>query len=378
MAVMALVSSFMMAQTTITFYNGDPVGKNDAVKDADAMTKDGITIETTKGGFACENYKSKIKEYRFGQGSTNTISSTAGKITKVVFTCTAKGDKKYGPGCLKDASEGEYTFEGNIGTWTGSATSFTFKANPQMRATKIEVTTDGKPAPVVVAEAKDIAAFNALANKTVAKLTLKDAVVVYAWTSNSGNTQAFLRDATGALLLYNTGLDLKAGQKLDGAVMLKRDEYDGKIEGMKTPETNAEGYTATEGKAEPKTITPAQAANNMSDLVILKNVNIVSEQSGKYTNYFAETNGERIQIFNGFHIEELNLAEAQAVDIVGIVSSYKGKVQINATQVPVPTGINAVQTAERKDAPAYNLAGQRVGKDYKGVVIVDGKKYIKK
>ena len=30
------------------------------------------------------------------------------------------------------------------------------------------------------------------------------------------------------------------------------------------------------------------------------------------------------------------------------------------------------------DAPRYNLAGQRVGKDYKGVVIVKGKKFIQK
>ena len=30
------------------------------------------------------------------------------------------------------------------------------------------------------------------------------------------------------------------------------------------------------------------------------------------------------------------------------------------------------------DAPRYNLAGQRVDKDYKGVVIVKGKKFIQK
>ena len=29
------------------------------------------------------------------------------------------------------------------------------------------------------------------------------------------------------------------------------------------------------------------------------------------------------------------------------------------------------------DAPLYNLAGQRVGKDYKGIVIQNGKKFVK-
>ena len=42
-------------------------------------------------------------------------------------------------------------------------------------------------------------------------------------------------------------------------------------------------------------------------------------------------------------------------------------------------GIKNVQTIEvNENTPIYNLAGQRVGKDYKGVVIQNGKKFIKK
>ena len=42
-------------------------------------------------------------------------------------------------------------------------------------------------------------------------------------------------------------------------------------------------------------------------------------------------------------------------------------------------GIKNVQTIEvNENASIYNLAGQRVGKDYKGVVIQNGKKFIKK
>ena len=46
------------------------------------------------------------------------------------------------------------------------------------------------------------------------------------------------------------------------------------------------------------------------------------------------------------------------------------------------TGINAIENSELRienlDAPMYNLAGQRVTKSYKGVVIVNGKKFINK
>jgi len=42
-------------------------------------------------------------------------------------------------------------------------------------------------------------------------------------------------------------------------------------------------------------------------------------------------------------------------------------------------GIESVKTAAVKaDAAAYNLAGQKVAADYKGLVIVDGKKMIRK
>ena len=43
-------------------------------------------------------------------------------------------------------------------------------------------------------------------------------------------------------------------------------------------------------------------------------------------------------------------------------------------------GIEAVENGPLtidKDAPAYNLAGQKVGKNYKGIVIKNGKKYVK-
>ena len=45
----------------------------------------------------------------------------------------------------------------------------------------------------------------------------------------------------------------------------------------------------------------------------------------------------------------------------------------------VSTGINAVRSeVENENAPIYNLAGQRVDKSYKGVVIQNGKKFIQK
>lgn len=43
------------------------------------------------------------------------------------------------------------------------------------------------------------------------------------------------------------------------------------------------------------------------------------------------------------------------------------------------TGVHltAFQESQMEDEPTYNLAGQRVGKDYKGIIIIRGKKYLR-
>ena len=51
--------------------------------------------------------------------------------------------------------------------------------------------------------------------------------------------------------------------------------------------------------------------------------------------------------------------------------------EITATVTP-PTGIEALTIDTDANAPMYNLAGQRVDKDYKGVVIKNGKKVVVK
>ena len=54
----------------------------------------------------------------------------------------------------------------------------------------------------------------------------------------------------------------------------------------------------------------------------------------------------------------------------------KSQLGIYGYEFTESTGISNVKAADAVDAPAYNLAGQKVGKDYKGVVIKNGKKTI--
>ena len=137
--LLVMLCTAATAQKTVTFTAGTEKGTYTGVDSSsgeETITKDGITIKCSTGAFAA-------KQYRFYKSSTATISSSVGNITKVVFTCTANGTAKYGPGNFTDATAGSYTFEeaGKTGTWTGLAAEFTLTASKnQVRATKIEVT----------------------------------------------------------------------------------------------------------------------------------------------------------------------------------------------------------------------------------------------
>ena len=231
---------------------------------------------------------------------------------------------------------------------------------------------------LVTSNAADIAAFNKLADNTPAVLTLNNAKVLYSWTSDKGNNSTYIRDASGALCLFNVGLDLKAGQVLNGTVDLTKATNYGIAEGKKNDKTSKTTFTAVDGDDPVATeIKPADAAAHLSDLVQFSNVNIVDDGG-----YFYIVDGDnKVQVFNGFYIKNYTVAAAKGVDVKGIMKIFKGTYEICPIEVPVATGISEIKAdkaALDANAPMYNLAGQRVGKNFKGVVLQKGKKFLNK
>lgn len=99
-----------------------------------SLTKDGVTMSVVASTVT-------DSQFRIFKGKTITFTATGDNLTKIVFTCTANGTAKYGPGNFA-ATDG-YTFdaEGKTGTWTGNATTLTLTAEAaQVRATEIVVT----------------------------------------------------------------------------------------------------------------------------------------------------------------------------------------------------------------------------------------------
>lgn len=177
---------------------------------------------------------------------------------------------------------------------------------------------------------------------------------------------------------------MKTNEDLNGEIAGQYKEYNAipeliEIDGV----TNINKLKHVDGvAAEPKVITPATASENLCDLVKLEKVKITTEDSNKY--YVVE--GEKkVQLYNGFYLSNFdNMAEfanSEDYDVVGIVASvYKGTPSINIISIKknVPNAIENIEVAKNKNTPIYNLAGQHVDKNYKGVVIQNGKKFINK
>lgn len=406
-AVFALMANLSFADTTVTFTAGTDNGKYTGTADsesgtpasgAETITKDGVTISTTEGAFAATNYKTKAGEYRIYKFKTFTASTTSGNIKKIVFTCTAKGTTNQGPGCFTGTG---YTFEadGYIGTWTGSAASVTLNATSgQVRATKIEVTIGNGDSPVdpdpkpEVKTCANIAEFKALASGTTAILTLTNAEVVYKneYTSKSGtNTEYYVRDASGAIQFFNTGLNLASGQLLNGTVEVKYSPYNEMPEAAKSDNTSEDNLEIDDADdIQPTVISVEDLANSdkyLCDWVVVKNAEMLKEvtTSGTktYTNYYMTSGDAKVMVYDKFK-KGITIPETGAYDIQGIAvkASLSGKIITELAPIanPVTTGIkNITATEAAANAPIYNLAGQKVSKAFKGIVIQNGKKFVK-
>lgn len=397
-AVLALIANFSFGQTVVTFTAETDKGSFDATETgtgagADKITKNGVTIQTSNGAFAATDYNTKAAQYRIYKSATFTVSSTVGNITKVVITCTANGSAKHGPGCFTGDNYKAST--GKEGTWSGNAAKLTLTAsNNQVRATKVEVTIGGETGgetptpPAEETKAENIAAFKALASGTTATLTLKDAQVVYknVYTTKSGtNTEYYVRDASGAIQFFNTDLELNVNQVINGTVEVTYSPFNELPEAKKTANTSAEKLTITDGEAAvPTKVTVADLTTNkyLCDLVTVENVNITTEKEDTYTNNYLVSGDDKVKIYDKFKTN-VTISEGEGYDVTGVLVTAKlsGKIvkELAPISAPVPTGINNITTeATDANAPAYNLSGQRVGKNAKGVLIKNGKKYVVK
>lgn len=411
-AVLALIANFSFAGVSTIDFTKLTVK---AVSDENNKENNGYTF--TSGDFTFTAKKNNGQNAPTKNASAkdlrhyakNSITISGAKMTKMVFTISNAGKKQW---AIVTASEGTMTVDQTKGTatWenTVGSSSVTLTVGDknaygtaektkagQFNVDKVDITSDGQGGgetptpPVEETKAENIAAFKALTSGTTATLTLKNAQVVYknVYTTKSGatNTEYYVRDASGAIQFFNTDLELNVNQVINGTVEVTYSPFNEMPEAKKTANTSAEKLTITDGEAAvPTKVTVADLTTNkyLCDLVTVENVNITTEKEDTYTNNYLVSGDDKVMIYDKFKTK-VAITDGEGYDVTGILVTAKlsGNVvnELAPISAPVPTGINNITTeAADADAPVYNLSGQRVGKNAKGVLIKNGKKYVVK
>ena len=210
-------------------------------------------------------------------------------------------------------------------------------------------------------------------------LTINDGKVVHV-----NGTDVYVRDGEYAILFYHTNkLKLNKNATVSGTVKVDFTIHNGLYEVKENNFTNTSALKIEDSKEEalPLNATIQDIATDgkyMNNLVKIENVKITSEVSGKYTNYYATNGTDKIQLYGADDVVEKYANDETEYNITAVVSMYN-KAQLLPVSVETATGITDVTVDEfDENAPIYNLSGQRVDKNAKGILIQNGKKFIRR
>lgn len=423
MAVMMLVCGAISAQTVVTFTAG--TDKSEGA----TLTKDGITLTLKEGTSISGLGKLATAEYRFYKGNILTVSSTIGNITNIEFTCTANNTTKWGPGCF--AAQNGYTFKDKVGTWVGNATSVVFTAeSAQVRAKTIKVTVGGaagetkKAAKLAFSEEKvnhevgtdftsptfswettatvkfssDNEAVATVNAEGVIALGTEEGKAVITAESAENDTYAAGK-ATCTIYVWHYVTYKKATEIVSGEKYLIVAQRDGNTYyAMPCKESYKYGYLSTVMKE--GTLDELKVESSYDDNFVFAECEdgySIQDCYGRYLYMDDDPNHKSFQLGTEPVAWEVEASDNGTFSITnngqfiqfgeGTFTSF-GAYPTKQANTVLPmlfkmvegtTGINNIQTTTAvKNNVMYNIAGQRVNKDYKGLVIMNGKKMMVK
>lgn len=397
--IFAFVASVGFAQTTFDFDNDYKIlfpdlpgvstmeSHDGDFNKATTCTVDGITVTVSakeEGNPNDNRIWTSSARLRMYSG-TLTIQAPEGKqISKIEIA-----QKKWNANNKVD--NGTIDSKGN---WSGSANKVVYSigGNTQIKSLTVTLGSGENPQPPVevtytdVASVKDLLA-NYKEKAANLNLTLTNAKVTYVNEYN-GTINTYVREGDAAIELRTLGFNMPVNSILTGKVKVDLTFNYGVPYLVANAGTNDESITVTESTetAQPIEATVADIIANkyLNDLVTIKGFTFSKEeyQEGRF-NYYANDGEQKIMIYDKFNkvggVAELT--EGEKYNVVGLYGAiFKGTPEIIPTQavVPTSTGISNITVTTADNAPAYNLAGQKVNGSYKGIVIKNGKKMVKK
>ena len=393
----AIVTEVQNETAEFDFLNNNlnlPVGSNN---DMNAGNLGGKSITQGNVNLSFVNSQTMPTRYYFnanknqlqviGGGQLRFTAADGKAITKIEITPVAASNNKWGvDGEVGTLSEDKLTWEGNT-------TTVRFTATGALYLTDIVVTTADKDANTVTpadndeyTEVASLAEFNALANGTLAKLNLTNAVITAGMVNDWGY---YVQDATAGAHFYCTELNFNVNDALNGFVYVKKDFSQPGLRIAMTEKTNADNLTITPNA----TYAPVEGA--LAEVVTLANNNkvikVTGAVKGKTETEATITAGDlEIAISNGktnyapyVYQEDLSAVDYSVATVVGILWSNTQGTTFKIYPLSITegsgAGIENIQSSTFNAQPAiYNLQGIRLNSLQKGLNIVGGKKVIVK
>lgn len=391
-AVLALIANFSFGQTVFNFDNDYktlfpdlPGVSSSTSKDGDftkatTCTVDGIKVTISKKTSGSNENRIWASSPRLRMYSgTMTIEAPEGKkISDISFEQTKWAAKN-------KSDVGTLT----VGKWKGDANKvvITIGANTQLKS--LTVTLAGTVITYTdVPSVKDLLA-NYTKDTPNLNLKLTNAKVIYVNKFN-GTVNTYVREGNAAIELRTLGFDMPVNSTISGTVKVNYAVNYGVPYLKANDATNDESLTIQESTEEAQpivaTVADIVAKKYINDLVIIKDVKFTKESvtsgTSTRTNYYINDGDKKVQLYDKFQVSDLaTLTDGETYTIQGLFGQiYNNVPEILMTKkVAETTGISNITTdATLENAPAFNLAGQKVGKAYKGVVIKAGKKFVQK
>lgn len=391
-AVLAFIANVSFGQTIFNFDNDyktlfpDLPGVSSSSSHEGDFTKattctvDGIKVTISKK--TSGNNENRIWEssprLRVYSGTITVEAPEGKKMSKIAFSTKAWGS-------TNKADVGKLS----TNLWTGDANKVVFTIGKSTTIKTITVTLAGTVITYTdVPSVKDLLT-NYTKDTPNLNLKLTNAKVIYV-NEFKGTVNTYVREGDAAIELRTLGFDMPVNSTISGTVKVDYAVNYGVPYLKANDATNDESLTIQESTEEAQpivaTVADIVAKKYINDLVIIKDVKFTKESvtsgTSTRTNYYINDGDQKVQLYDKFQVSDLaTLTDGETYTVQGLFGQiFKDVPEILMTKkVAETTGINNITTdATLENAPAFNLAGQKVGKAYKGVVIKAGKKFVQK
>lgn len=403
LAVLTMLFSMSYAQVTFDFDKDAECYKMFGLSGASSKTsttgdftesktstpKEGITltVNPSSGKYANRIYETSPRLRLYG-GSMN-VASTNGKITKIVFKLNSRPKSAKWGATATVGNLTPYTKESSTEvTWTGTEQNVTLTVSSNTQIRFIEVYT----ANTAVTVAKPTFVGNSKFTTTT-NVTINSAAGTTVYYTTNGNTPD------------ENGEQYSVPFPISNTTTVKAIAYDGQGNSSEVAEmtyTKVDPIPTTgQGTEEsPYTVSDICALNAAGLLPekgvvtgTIYKVEKFDEKRGQI-NYYINTPGgattDTMMVYGGLNIggEKFkaitDLSVGDVVTVTGDIKLYNKLIEFNygnkiLKRVPTPsTSITSTKAQDSKNAPVYNVSGQRVNSNYNGIVIKNGKKYFQK